>query len=89
MVFQGTSASRKLARALFKQESSSRREDEKEIKRIEKQQDGDKSMRLDSTASLKEMLEKAEREGATEIKRVLYERPGQTSIKLGYRGPRK
>lgn len=41
-------------------------------------------MKFDSTISIKEMTEIAEREGATEIKRILPERKGLTSVKLGF-----
>ncbi len=42
-------------------------------------------MKFDSTISIKEMTERAEREGATEIKRILPEQRGLTDIKLGFR----
>jgi len=42
-------------------------------------------MKFDSTISLKEMTERAEREGATEIKRILPEQRGLTDINLGFR----
>ena len=42
-------------------------------------------MKFDSTISLKEMTERAEREGATELRRILPEQRGLTDIKLGFR----
>ncbi len=42
-------------------------------------------MKFDSTISLKEMVERAEREGATEIKRILPEQRGLTDVKIGRR----
>ena len=42
-------------------------------------------VKFDSTISLKEMLERAEREGATEIKRILPEQRNLTDVKLGFR----
>lgn len=40
-------------------------------------------MRFDSTVSIKEMTEIAEREGATEFKRILPEQRGLTDVKIG------
>ena len=42
-------------------------------------------IKLDGTVSLKEMTERAEREGATEIKRILPEQRGLTDIEIGRR----
>ena len=42
-------------------------------------------MKFDSTISLKEMTDRAEREGATEIKRILPERRNLTDVKMGFR----
>lgn len=41
--------------------------------------------KFDSTISLKEMLERCERGGATEIKRILPEQRGLTEVKIGVR----
>lgn len=45
-------------------------------------------MKFDSTISLKEMVERAEKEGATEIKRILPEQRGLTDVKIGRRSAR-
>ena len=42
-------------------------------------------IKFDSTMSLKEMTERAEREGATEIKRILPEQRGLTDVEIGRR----
>ncbi len=42
-------------------------------------------IKFDATISLKEMLDRAEREGATEIKRILPEQRSLTDVKLGFR----
>jgi len=41
--------------------------------------------KFDGTISLKEMTERAEREGATEIKRILPEQRNLTDVELGFR----
>jgi len=43
--------------------------------------------KLPESVSLKEMLERAEREGATEIKRILPEQRNLTEVSFGTRGP--
>jgi len=42
-------------------------------------------MKFDETISIKEMTERAEREGATEIKRILPQQRGLTDVKIGRR----
>ncbi len=42
-------------------------------------------MKFDETISLKEMLDRAEREQATEIKRILPQKKGLTDVKFGFR----
>ena len=42
-------------------------------------------MKFDSTISLREMTERAEREEATEIKRILPEQKNLTDVLLGFR----
>jgi len=42
-------------------------------------------MKFDSTISLKEMIERAKTEGATEIKRILPQQRGLTDVKIGRR----
>ncbi len=46
-------------------------------------------MKFDSTITLKEMIDRAEREGATEIKRVLPEQRNLTDVNLGFRSGRE
>ena len=42
-------------------------------------------IKFDATMSLKEMTERAEREGATELKRILPAQRNLTAVKLGFR----
>ena len=42
-------------------------------------------MIFDETISLKEMLERAKHEEATELKRILPEKKGLTEVKMGFR----